>query len=199
MKLNESTLLQNYSQTVQNKEAEWTLPPTVGLKIIESLMVSIPELLAERLKTHTKAAVVIRDLSDVLILGAIAERHDSEDPNTPGNYSYVMTTLEEDLKEVEDITDITDPKFIEVAIRVADREHNMDFKLEAYSITLFRIAASTLVQWLDTNAREGEKVTLEHPGYFDAEVGVEDGEKIISIVPSGEMKQKLKSDSTMEK
>ena len=58
-------------------------------------------------------------------------------------------------------------------------------------------AVNVLVQWLDTNAKEDETVELVHPGVFTAVVAVENGTKVMSIVPGEIIKQMIKSDNIL--
>ena len=52
--------------------------------------------------------------------------------------------------------------------------------------------------WLDNNAVEGEEVGVYADGIFQASVVVENGEKIFSIVPDGEIKKLIKDDAAIE-
>ena len=47
-------------------------------------------------------------------------------------------------------------------------------------------------KWLDNNAVDGEEVGVEMDGVFQASVAVENGEKVFSIVPDGEIKKIIK-------
>ena len=48
------------------------------------------------------------------------------------------------------------------------------------------------------NAKEGEEVNLELPGYFVASVVIDGGEKVMSLVPDGAMKRLIKDDAALE-
>ena len=52
---------------------------------------------------------------------------------------------------------------------------------------------------IDTNASEKENFTIELPGYFVAEVSIEDGEKCFAMTPDGAMKELIKSDIDLDK
>ena len=47
---------------------------------------------------------------------------------------------------------------------------------------------------LKTDVAEGDEYTIELPGFFEASVSVENGEKVFSITPKEEMKVLIKAD-----
>ena len=53
-------------------------------------------------------------------------------------------------------------------------------------------------KWLEANAVEGEEVGVELDGIFQASVAVENGEKVFSLVPDGEIKKLIKDDAAIE-
>ena len=56
-----------------------------------------------------------------------------------------------------------------------------------------------LHKWLDENAKEDMVESIELDGVFTARVGVEDGVKVFSIEPHGEIKNLIKDDAAIEK
>ena len=72
--------------------------------------------------------------------------------------------------------------------------HNVQMTNNNFINPLVVIAATLLKNWLDLAAKEGEEVEIELPKYFTAKVVVENGEKIETIEPSGEMSQLIKND-----
>ena len=61
------------------------------------------------------------------------------------------------------------------------------------------LVVDTLVQVLDREAKDGEVVDVELPGYFTASVSVEGGEKVFALTPDGHQKEIIKDDSVLEK
>ena len=61
-----------------------------------------------------------------------------------------------------------------------------------------RYLIQQIKNWLDANAVEGEEVGVEMDGVFQASVAIENGEKVFSIVPDGEIKKLIKDDAAIE-
>lgn len=59
---------------------------------------------------------------------------------------------------------------------------------------LAKTAFQTLFEWLDTNAKDGETVTVVKDGLFEARVDVDNGIKIMNLIPSEEVTNLAKSD-----
>ena len=118
----------------------------------------------------------------------------------PGNYSFVLTVNDEDLKDIKEGNKygVSDNKFIQTVGSVAYELHGVRFMQPQYSVIMFRSVIQTMLEWLDTNAKDGEELSIELDGYFIATIGVEDGEKIISITPDGALKRKVKDDAGLE-
>lgn len=85
--------------------------------------------------------------------------------------------------------------FDKVAYDVA----GIQFQHQTYMFDACLLVVDTLLQVLDREAKEGEIVDIELPGYFTASVSVEDGEKIFAITPDGHMKQIIKDDTALDK
>ena len=64
------------------------------------------------------------------------------------------------------------------------------------TVYMFNIIKDTLDQ---KAVEEGQTITLELDGYFEASVEVVNKEKKFSFLPKGEMKQLIKDDSVSEK
>jgi hypothetical protein len=74
----------------------------------------------------------------------------------------------------------------------------MAFKDVSAITEINRYLLVQIKKWLDENAKEGEEVGVEEPGIFQASVVVENGEKVFSLVPEGEIKKLIKDDSAIE-
>ena len=53
-------------------------------------------------------------------------------------------------------------------------------------------------KWLDDNADESDTNGVELPGVIQFRVAVENGEKVFSAEPDGEIKQMVKDDKAIE-
>ena len=199
MKFNETSIPQNYSQTLFNRKPVMSVEPEHTHKMYEVLFTSMADFLRLVRANSNKVALAIYDPQENLILAGIVETHENTDEaEMPGNLSFVITTDAEDLTDAKVYT-ISDQNFLKVAVSTATYLHGIVFSQQAYVIDLFTVAASILLNWLDTNASEKEEKTVELDGYFVASVAVESGEKVFSIVPHGAMKRLIKDDTSLEK
>lgn len=200
MKLTETSIPQNYSQALLNNSV--TIPldlePEYATHIYEIMFTSFAEFLRLVKSNSNKVAIAVEDIQGNLCLAGIVQYHENEDKDMPGNYSYEFTTNKEDLEDAK-VYSITDPGFTQVAYSTAFRLHGIRFREQSFIQALFITACKTLLNWLDTNASPTEEKTVAHEGYFEATVAVENGEKVISIVPDGAMKRLIKDDTAIEK
>lgn len=156
-------------------------------------------------KTDEAVALVLTDVSGVFKFAAIVEYHENEtDANEPGNWSYVMTLNEDDVTDLEKtkvvkklLYNADDFKFVfdKVGYDIA----GIEFEHQTYMFDACILVVDTLVQVLDREAKDGEIVDIEMPGYFTASVSVEGGEKVFAITPDGHQKEIIKDDSVLEK
>lgn len=196
MKLQESSIPQMYSQMFSAKRKDLNLLPEHVYKIFEVGFIAFSDLLRMVKDKEKKVAVSVEDLEG-FYMAAVVTSHESEDPEMPGNYTYEITFNEEDIKDALKYT-IADNNFAQVISLAAYSAYNMIFNKQHYVIDLMVLMAKTIKEWLDLNADEKEKVTLELDGYFVASVEVENGEKVFAITPSAEMKKLIKDDAAKE-
>lgn len=156
-------------------------------------------------KADEAVALVLTDVAGNFKFAGIVEYHENkENPDEPGNWSYVMTfdpkTLDnieknKGLKKLLYSSDAFKAVFDKVAYDVA----GIQFQHQTYMFDACLLVVDTLLQVLDREAKEGEIVDIELPGYFTASVSVEDGEKVFAITPDGHMKQIIKDDTALDK
>lgn len=156
-------------------------------------------------KADEAVALVLTDVTGNFKFAGIVEYHENKDnPDEPGNWSYVMTfdskTLEtlEKSKNVKKLLYSSDA-FKGVFDKVAYDVACIQFQHQTYMFDACLLVIDTLLQVLDREAKEGEIVDIELPGYFAASVSVEDGEKVFAITPDGHMKQVIKDDTALDK
>jgi hypothetical protein len=75
----------------------------------------------------------------------------------------------------------------------------MRFDTPESIVVLPVFAFDQIHKWLDENAKEGEEVSIELDGTFQARVAIEGGEKVFAIEPAGEIKMLIKDDTAIEK
>ena len=156
-------------------------------------------------KADEAVALVLCDVTGNFKFASIVEYHENKDnPDEPGNWSFVMTfdpkTLDniekhKGLKKLLYSSDAFKAVFDKVAYDVAA----IQFQHQTYMFDACLLVIDTLLQVLDREAKEGEIVDIELPGYFTASVSVEDGEKVFAITPDGHMKQIIKDDVALDK
>lgn len=156
-------------------------------------------------KSDEAVALVLTDVAGNFKFASIVEYHENKDnPDEPGNWSYVMTfdpkTLDnieknKTLKKLLYSSDAFKAVFDKVAYDVAA----IQFQHQTYMFDACLLVIDTLLQVLDREAKEDEIVDIELPGYFTASVSVENGEKVFAITPDGHMKQIIKDDTALDK
>lgn len=143
--------------------------------------------------------MIIKDDKGNFKLGAIlhfkAPEEGSEEDS--GNWYLEMTFDEADMADVKTIIDNHSDIFIRCASNAAQHITYGRFRSTEMMYNMFNCAIDTLVQFLDTNASETEEVEVQLRGIFTASVVIENGEKIMSIVPGEIIKQCVKNDSAI--
>ena len=111
--------------------------------------------------------------------------------------SMFLDVIEKDrtLKKLLYSSDAFKAVFDKVAYDVA----GIQFQHQTYMFDACMLVVDTLLQVLDREAKEGETVDIELPGYFKASVAIEDGEKVFAVTPDGHMKQIIKDDAEVAK
>ena len=93
----------------------------------------------------------------------------------------------------------TDDAFKSIFDKVSYDVAGFMFGHERYMYDACTLVIDTLIQVLEAEAVEGQTVDIVYEGYFEASVGVEDDEKILTITPDGSMKEIIKSDIDLDK
>lgn len=143
-------------------------------------------------------SLIVRDASGNFIIAGIVKYHAPEQMDQAGNWSYEFTFNEEDVKETHQYV-INDTTFTAIAMKVS-HNHSLVIKDETYVFNLVLAFFIALKNVLSDNIvlHPEEEVEIESDGYFIATCAIEDGEKVYSLVPSGDMKKIIKDDSTLE-
>ena len=198
MKFNESSIPQNYSQSLMRLTVPMDVDASIAYQVYEIMFTSMADFLRLVKSNSNKVAISIEGVDGHMYMAGVVTYHENEDKDMPGNYSYEITLNKEDLEDAKVYT-IADNGFAHVVNSVYHSMHNMIINQQSYIIDLFTTAAKVLLEWLDVNASEKEEKSVTLDGFFVASVVVEDGEKIFSIVPDGAMKRLIKDDTAIEK
>ena len=199
IKFEETTIPQNYVGRLE-KDHSLGVEPKMARFTAEILLSSIAKFLTLTTREEDTALIVDDESGNLLLAGILSYHKGDEESDMPGNYSFVLTVNDDDLKDIKESNkySISDNKFIQVAGAEAYELHSIRFVQPQYAVIMLRTVIQMVLEWLDLNAKEGEELSVELDGYFIATVGIEDGEKIISITPDGALKRKIKDDAGLE-
>lgn len=176
-------------------------------RITKAFFASVSAFLSkQKVKKQDEAvALILTDVAGNFKFAAIVQYHENEEnPDEPGNWSYVMTF---DPKAVENIEKnktvkkllFSSNEFTSVFDKVGYDIGAIQFQHSSYIFDACLLVVDTLLQVLDREAKEDEVVEIELPGYFTAAVAVEDGEKVYSLTPDGHMKEVIKDDTALDR
>lgn len=156
-------------------------------------------------KEDEAVALVLTDINGVFKFAGVVEYHENEENDgmdEPGNWSYVLTFNEDDLKALEAKKKVArylygDDAFKLVFDKVAYDIGGISFEHERYMYDACLLCVDTLIGVLDRETNDNETVEIECPGYFVASAAVESGEKVFAITPDGAMKKIIKDDVSL--
>lgn len=194
MKLMESSIPQNLADKLAPLALQW---PTIQTEPFFQVMVTaMSEFLGIAKSKENKVALLIsKPGNEEFLMAGIVSYFPGESEEEAGNWDYRLTFDKEDIKECKILT-ADSVQFINVMVTTANRLINADL-MAVYITQLIVNSVESLIQWLDNNAKETEKESLELPGYFIASVAIEEGEKVMSITPDGAMKRLIKGDAAV--
>lgn len=175
-------------------------------RIVKTFFAGVSSYLSKRKvsKEDECVALILQDTSANFKFGAVVEyQPNKNNPEEPGNWNYWFTLNEEDIMDLEKVKSVKkylvgDDAFKSIMDKVAYDVGGFVFEREAFIYDACILVVDTIVQVLDHEAKEGEKVEIEMPGYFIGQVAIENGEKIFGILPDDHMKKLIKSDIDLE-
>jgi len=195
-KFEETDIPMNFTNKLNAKELVWE--PTDSADFFKVLLISISDFLKRKKQKGQEVGFSIQDLDGKFKLGAKVGYEEPSPDETTGNWEYSFTFVEEDMKSCNIIYDIGDAGFQHLFIQDAYQEQRMRFDNYQQVYGGILDAAECLFEFLDQNASETAEVELELEGYFVAGVTIKDGEKDMSLTPSGAMKTLVKGDGSTE-
>ncbi len=196
MNFNETTIGAKFSQDINNLGI--MIEPQFSSYLFDSFFMAASDFLGLVKSRDVKTALIVSDLKGKFRFGAIVAYHPNENEDIPGNWSFEMTFNEDDIPKDARTYTSTDTQFLRVLATVAKDLHNFRYAAPETVPEILVLVIDTLKTWLDMNAVEGEEKSIELPGYFTAVVAIENGEKIFSITPDGNLKRLVKGDSELE-
>lgn len=185
-----------YTEVVNQTNQE--IPEHVVEWCYDSLFMTMAHYCEIRKSKEEKVALVIRDLKDNFKIGFIVEYipGENEETDDKGNWAVTLTFDEEDTKDAKKYYG-TDQTFTYLLSATVREMHGFKYTQGDTVPKLIEIMADLLINWLDEQARPGEEVVIEIPGYFMASVITEGDKKIKGIVPGENLKNVIKNDSVL--
>lgn len=183
---------------LENHQMTWI--DTRSRDIYRVLFTTIADVLKiHQSKNKERIGFILKDDKGNFKLGAILNYNKPEEgeEDDSGNWYLEMTFYPEDMSDIEDVYDNHSAEFTVSAAREMAAIASARFNNSEYMHTMLNATIDTLVNFLDVNAIEGEEVELILNGVFTASVVIEDGKKIMSIVPGEIIKQLIKADSIL--
>ena len=150
-------------------------------------------------KEYSRIGMSMKDDKGNFKLGAILNFRKPEEgaEEDTGNWYLEMTFYPEDMTNLDYEVDNHSDIFVRCASIEANTITYGRFRSVDIMYNMFNCVIDTLTTFLDTNAREGEEYSVQLQGIFTASVVIEDGKKIMSIVPGEYIKQLIKNDAVL--
>ena len=198
MYFKESRLPQMYSKCLYDDKC-YTISAGHTDKMFDVLFTGTANLLNDVKTKDHPVAYVFNNVNGNFLAAAIVQYHPNEDTDNPGNWSLVWTFYEKDIPDDAMKMSLAVVQTHSYFRQVAGEKHNFQFKTTATCVDLMSCTLIQLRKWLDENAKEDAVESIELDGVFVARVGVEDGAKVFTIEPEGEIKNLIKDDAAIEK
>lgn len=150
-------------------------------------------------KDSKRIGMTMKDDKGHFKFGAILAFKEPEEGSEEdsGNWYLQFTFNPEDMTDLSVDVDNHSDVFVRCASQEANDICYGRFRSTEIMYNMFNTAIDTLVQFLDANATEAEEVDVKLRGIFTASVAIEDGQKVMSIVPGEYIKQKIKNDAAL--
>ena len=198
VELMSTNIPQNFSMGLYNDKG-YDLSADHTPIIADIMFTGVSECLGDVKKRETPTAFVFKKNNDEFIAAAIVQFiANDDDKSKAGQWSYTWTW---DAADVPSNAVLIGPERPEMGIYfrgVSKNKYGAAFRDHSAIIEVTRYFLEVLKKWLDENASESEEIAVQLEGVFQAAVAVENGEKVMSIVPEGEIKKLIKDDSAIE-
>lgn len=150
-------------------------------------------------KDNKRIGMSMKDAKGHFKLGAILtfKQADSDAEEDTGNWYLEFTFNQEDMTDLSAELDNHSDIFVRCASHEANEICYGRFRSTEIMNNMFICAIDTLIEYLDTNAVETDVVSVRLNGIFTASVAIEDGQKVMSIVPGEYVKQIIKNDAAL--
>ncbi len=195
VKLNESTVVDNVS--IKLKSFGLALDAQDIVRVAEVTVAATSDFLKMVKSKEKPVALVFNDLKGNLIVAAVVEYNEAVEDDAQGNWNYYWTFNADKLEGATQYL-ITDTQIHPIFQTRGFEMYRFRFISDSYIPQIGVAIMESIKECLDTNASETDEFVIEHEGFFKASVTVEDGEKVMSFLPDGEMKTLIKDDAATE-
>lgn len=149
-------------------------------------------------KANEKTGFIYKDNNNNFKIGAIMTYiPGTEEADDGGSFNLEFTFNEADMEGMNNLIDNHADTFIRISGNEAMAIMKAGFVSVEYAYNLFEGCIDVLVSWLDRLEEGSEGKEIELAGIFTASCVIEDGKKVMSIVPGEVIKQIIKADSVI--
>lgn len=196
--LSQTQIPQNFSVGLYNDKG-YDVPADLTDAVGDIVFTGVASLLGATKNREFPVAFVFEQNNGDFVAAAIIQFMKNEDDKSkPGSWDYSWTWYKDDVPENARIQKINDPQYTPYFRGVSQGKYGMAFRDTAAVVEVTRFFLEQVKKWLEENASETEEVGVEQEGVFQATVAVENGEKVFSLVPEGEVKKLIKDDASIE-
>jgi hypothetical protein len=197
--LKDTKIPMSYSSGLYS-EANYDIAAEHTDKILDVLVSGVTACLADIKSKDYPTAFVFKHAEKEFVIAAVVEYFKNEDdPSKPGNWNYSWTFDEKDIPENARICTPYDGSIASYFRSTGVSKYGMGFQAVNSMADIFIYLLRTISKWLDENAVEGEEAGVKLDNVIQFRVVIENGEKIKSAEPFGEIKQLIKDDAAIEK
>ena len=176
------------------------LDQSMAVKTYKALFVGATRFLSTVKTTKNPVAFTVSDKEGNFVVAGVVEYTDAPDAedDITGNWNFYFTYRKEDIPENATVYDVKNQQTHETITAAAWEYASARFEGTEALIDIFIIAFEVLRDYMMEGAVEGDVYELVYPGVFKAQSAVEDGEKVVSLIPDGLIKKMIKDDSALE-
>lgn len=194
MEFKETTIVENFVAEMANRSFG-------GIKDITQMLVEAAlkssAIYLKRVRKNDKCvALIVDEVGSEPALVCILTHHEA-DGEGQSNFTFELSFNKEDVPEDAVIYNINDNPFYSVSSQVGMSLHGLIYNTPTHISIIYYVAFKVIKEWLLQNC-DTEEMTLVLPGYFTATAANENGEKVLSIVPDGQLTRTVKDDAEIE-
>lgn len=190
IKLMDSSLPQNWSEVSKDQDA-YMMAPVHCEKIAYTLFNGVVDCLAAMKSKEHPVTYTFTKPNGEFVAACTVFYNPTDDKENADFWNVSWTFYKEDIPEDSFIIDIADTRTWQYFRGVAGSKYSMSFEINSEGIIMTRFL-TCLISWLNENYTDDEIVGIELDGVFEAKVGTEDGEKIMTLECKGETKANIK-------